>query len=179
MTVAIVPLEPPAPAAAPAAASARLLERIAGRGWRCLGTSRETGHARDHLRIGVQRLAVQQFGERAVGNAKPDIHRLELFVGERPDATAGFHRGQRRKERVNRVRTLRATRRGRRRGCFASSSAAASTAATAATTTKSTATTTTTTTRFAAATAPAALTTGLPVSDAGTLLRRAGGRTVP
>ena len=50
----------------------------------------ETGHARDQLRIDTQRLPVQELGERAVGNTKPDIHGLELFVGERPDATSRF-----------------------------------------------------------------------------------------
>ena len=125
------------------------------------------------MRIGTQRPAVEELSERAVGDAETNIHGLELFVSERPDATSRFNRGQRCKERVNGVRTLRAARRGRRRSALASSSAAASTAAaesaTAATTTKSTATTTTTSTSVAAATAPATLTTGLPVGDAGTL----------
>jgi hypothetical protein len=124
------------------------------------------------LRVDTQRLAVQEFSERAVGDAKTDIQGLELFVGEGPDATSRFNRGQWCKERVNRVRTLRGARPGRRRRALACSAAAASTFASESATTTTTRSTTTTATKSAAATPPiAARATRLPVADAGTLRR--------
>src|SRR5262245_62370286 len=115
-------------ASSTAAAAPALLERVARRSWSCLSAGHETGHARDDLRIDIQRLVVQELGERAVGNTKTHVYWLELFVGERPDTTSRFNRGQRCEKCVNRVRTLGAARRGRRRSAAASSSAAATTA---------------------------------------------------
>src|SRR5262245_53208832 len=155
MTVDIVGLEAPA-STAPAAPT--LLERIAGGSWGCLSAGHEAGHARDDLRIDIQRLAFEELGERAVGNASTNVHGLELFVGERPDATSRFNWGQRCKERVDRVCTLDAGRLWRRWGLAApSSSTAASTCATESTIT--TAESTTITTESAAITAAESATT--------------------
>ena len=169
--------------------SPALLKWIAGS--RRSGCARlETGHAGDYLRIGTQRLAaVEELCERAVRNTNTDIHRLQLFVDERPDATARFDRGQRCKERVDRVSGLRRAL-GRRRGPVpysspaptASESAAATepaatatksapTAATKSATTAATKFAAAAATEFAAAAAGAACLARLPVTAAATLLR--------
>src|SRR5262245_62277477 len=90
---------------------------------------------RDH-HFGVLRelrRIVQHFRVGAVGDAQPELHRLELLVDVEPDAAARLHRLQRREQRVDR-RGRRCRRRLRRRralaGCVAI--AAALTAASAA-----------------------------------------------
>ena len=129
------------------------------------------------MRIGTQRPAVEELSERAVGDAETNIHGLELFVSERPDATSRFNWGQRCKERIDRARALRRASLGRRRGSILSSSPASTAGAreSAATATESTATATksattpkpsTTATKFAAAAAAAAHVTGLPFACA-------------
>jgi len=151
------------------------------------------------LRIGTQRPAVEELSERAVGDAETNIHGLELFVSERPDATSRFNWGQRCEERVDRARVLRraAAGLGRRRRSVLSSSPASTAGAreSAATATESTATATksattpkpsTTATKFAAtaakfataaaaeftgATAAAAHVTGWPFACAAILVR--------
>jgi len=149
------------------------------------------------LRIGTQRPAVEELSERAVGDAETNIHGLELFVSERPDATSRFNWGQRCEERVDRARVLRRAGLGRCRGSILSSSPASTAGAreSAATATESTATATksvttpkpsTTATKFAAtaakfataaaakftaaAAAPAHV-TGLSLACAATLVR--------
>jgi len=150
-----------APASASSAAST-LLEWIARSARGGLWSDDETGHAGDHFRVGGQGLGVQQLGKRAVGDAKPHIHRLELFVDEQPDLTSRFNRGQRREERVDRVGTLRRASRLGRWGPLASSSATSPTASESATCAAKPAT----------ATQPAAARAArVPIADAGALLR--------
>jgi hypothetical protein len=139
------------------------------------------------LRIDTQRLAVKKLGERAVGDAETNVHGLELFVGEGPDAAPRFNRRQGCKERVDRVRALRAARLDRGRSATAPSSAAPTAAtesaatATAAKSTTATAEPSTTAAKFAAAPASttaakfavagptASRAVGLAVAGAGTL----------
>jgi hypothetical protein len=147
------------------------------------------------LRIGTQRPAVEELSERAVGDAETNIHGLELFVSERPDATSRFNWGQRCEERVDRARVLRRAGLGRCRGSILSSSPASTAGESAATAAESAATATksattpkpsTTATKFAAtaakfataaaakftaAAAAAAHLTGLLFACAATLVR--------
>jgi len=147
------------------------------------------------LRVGTQRPAVEELSERAVGDAETNIHGLELFVSERPDATSRFNWGQRCEERVDRARVLRRAGLGRCRGSILSSSPASTAGEPAATAAESAATATksattpkpsTTATKFAAtaakfataaaakftaAAAAAAHLTGLAFACAATLVR--------
>ena len=149
------------------------------------------------MRVGTQRPAVEELSERAVGDAETNIHGLELFVSEGPDATSRFNWGQWCEERVDRARVLRRAALGRCRDSILSSSPASTAGAreSAATATESTATATKSATtpkpstaatkfaataakfattaaaKFTAAAAAAAHVTGLLFACAATLMR--------
>src|SRR5688572_31335925 len=59
---------------------------------------------RDDVLSGLQHVGIQHFGERAVADAEPQIHRLELFVDEEPGAPAALHDRQRSEQGVDRRR---------------------------------------------------------------------------
>src|SRR5215471_9815844 len=95
------------PSTAAATATAREAAKVAA-ALRARGRPRRAGqhHAGHDFLVGLH-LTGQELGVRPVSEARPEVHRLELFVDEDPHAAEVLNRRQRRKQRIDRLRRLR------------------------------------------------------------------------